>query len=1654
MRKLLTTHGVRLLLAFLCIVAGFASANAVTWTVAGNNTSVFNGKSWDPSATANDMTLSSGTTYTWTSSNFTYSGNIEFKVCKDHGWGEAYPSNNWVINNGTNGKTYKLTITFNSSSHNITVNLAEQTAPSFDATKRKFAVTGEAFGGWNMPPSSAQTFTNNNDGTYTLVYNGATAAGFKLSGISSSDSFGTAWTMFDSGVMGASTLVVGDNNLSTSFGSGNMTMPVSGNVTLTISNVTATSCKLNISGQVQPIEPYATIYIDKSSVTGYIHAWDSSGDYDSWQTVHISDLETATHNGVQYYVFEFTHDGANSPKIIFSNGNGGQTENISVADGDILKYEGDDVYVQNGTTYPQKVYSIAGNNATVFGAEWSATETSTEMEENNGVYSWTSSTFTATSANLEFKIIKNHSDWITPPNPNDGGNYEVTDALPNNQYRITITYNPSNNATSHTLTLVQAAAKAYYVIGDFNSWAMENRPQMVLNNTTGKYESEFRFSGEFKIMDEHNNYLGKANDGVYTITRENPTVTLTTGTPNMNLADVLTYKLTVDPTNNTLTVSGFPFVAEDWYLLSKFDGGTWKLNNSDDKFTYDANSGNYVLIKFISTTENTNFILSKKVASTAEGWNELNGYRYCAANGTDQAITFGTAYPVGQYNDGSYYIPSGKVGTCTFTLNAAGTSLTVTFEELDKNTGHMYIIGRANGGVFQANLGTEMTKIAEGVYQADNVELMSGADFSFTAKLGNDAEDWATANAYRYFAVSTSCFEVTEAMVGSVAANTTGSLLSLQHTGDGRTGANNFMMDVSGAYRITIDINNMKVHFEKMYYDLYMFGKGFTHSGTTISDWDATQAIQMTTTDGNIYHLDAVTFADVEAAGFFFSKVKGASNDNSGKQDIIKSGFVPDTQSGNYLIRRSTEQNDMNKPLKMVAGPTDNSAALSAFNNNRWFIHRGEMAGNNKYNVIVNLAQKTVTIKENVAVQEEMKIRLEQTDNLIGKRPAVRVWITGNDGVITKFEGEWADNANGTHMPGTADTNPGNVTSEGKTFWLDGYTWFKCSEYTSYDNRKWWEWEVGGSEFRIASITFYRNGNDQDNPDDPNGYLSRRSGVLYFTWDEYNNVSEIKDYTTDYYVDHVDEAPECATMLDDHLYVYFVNTPGWDNVYCYAWDTNNQGVKFDPETSLPVNAAWPGDACTIVGYNDDGFAVYRYDFGLKSIWDNAGRTLSGVIFNAGFDANTHVVEEQTGDFVFKNGAIYDYVGRVSLERSLGVIIAKGVVKGPKYEVEDDLIVVYYNPGESGHIDVPYIDEDGHQQIATTNYVGAYYAKDINNANDKSLNYNGKLDYVFDVTQFNAPKPYINEQGQTVEAGSKVQLLMQGRNRYDQSNWVRLVKANDYATANHGGNTTAWDNGGLVGKRIKGEKLAGQIVDNLNPTMIVEDLPADAIQNTTPYVLNDYIAPHFNDDYSVNDNGDLFFVRPKANEVAHITWAVYKGNNEFYTPDSWAGLDNANTADGSTTGDMFNHGNAYNLKGGFKVASWAFAGDDSAASLLEPNQAYQFDAIIRYKDNTSNGAPIIQPQGHRLKEGARVGVDYDDDFNVNNSKFEVYPVNVDRNSWIVTGIDEIETDAIAKEVVAVKYYNIMGVEQRELQPGVNIVVTIYNDGSRSSAKILK
>ena len=178
------------------------------------------------------------------------------------------PSGDWE--NTTSGGSWRVAtsgtylIQYNHETDQAKIAIAQQA--QFDPAQRKFAVTGAAFGGWNMPPTAAQTFTNNGDGTYTLVYEGATAGQFKLSGVGINDEFDSGWGVFNGGCLYNGSLAIGDNALSAG-NTGNMNFPVGGNVTLIISNVTESSCSLNITVNEEVIPDKAYYLI------GAVNGW-------------------------------------------------------------------------------------------------------------------------------------------------------------------------------------------------------------------------------------------------------------------------------------------------------------------------------------------------------------------------------------------------------------------------------------------------------------------------------------------------------------------------------------------------------------------------------------------------------------------------------------------------------------------------------------------------------------------------------------------------------------------------------------------------------------------------------------------------------------------------------------------------------------------------------------------------------------------------------------------------------------------------------------------------------------------------------------------------------------------------------------------------------------------------------------------------------------------------------------------------------------------------------------------------------------------------------------------------------------------------------------------------------------------------------------
>ena len=88
--------------------------------------------------------------------------NYEFKVVKNHAWGEEYPSSNYVVNVNETGK-YKATITFNANTKEVAC-VTEKTGSAGPVT-HTWGVVGTLVGGWDDDVE----MTKDADGLYKAV---------------------------------------------------------------------------------------------------------------------------------------------------------------------------------------------------------------------------------------------------------------------------------------------------------------------------------------------------------------------------------------------------------------------------------------------------------------------------------------------------------------------------------------------------------------------------------------------------------------------------------------------------------------------------------------------------------------------------------------------------------------------------------------------------------------------------------------------------------------------------------------------------------------------------------------------------------------------------------------------------------------------------------------------------------------------------------------------------------------------------------------------------------------------------------------------------------------------------------------------------------------------------------------------------------------------------------------------------------------------------------------------------------------------------------------------------------------------------------------------------------------------------------------------
>ena len=167
----------------------------------------------------------------------------------------------------------------------------------------------------------------------------------------------------------------------------------------------------------------------------------------------------------------------------------------------------------------------------------------------------------------------------------------------------------------------------------------------------------------------------------------------------------------------------------------------------------------------------------------------------------------------------------------------------------------------------------------------------------------------------------------------------------------------------------------------------------------------------------------------------------------------------------------------------------------------------------------------------------------------------------------------------------------------------------------------------------------------------------------------------------------------------------------------------------------------------------------------------------------------------------------------------------------------------------------------------------------------------------------------------------------------------------------------------------------------------------------------------NGDGAETGNQNYFFMNPKVQEICYITYAQWDDYGYFAVPSS----------------SNFSSG----IDGAFQVG-WVY--QDKPA--LDPGKIYKFHAVVhRVGKEYGPQNPVSTKDGMPVYEN-----------------ITVLPIDLTADSEIVTSINTV--DVTGKAVKSVKYVNVAGMVSDVPFQGVNIVVTEYSDGSRSTSKMLR
>ena len=406
----------RAVLALTCLLTT-TSAWAETWTVAGTPASLF-GTTWSPNTAANDMINVGGTKYVFFKKNVGVNEAVSFKVCKDHAWTTAYPSNNYNLN--CSSGTYDFLITFDSNSHDV------KGVYSFTVAGSSIALFGTTW----APDNNSNNMTTTDGHIYT-------------------------WTKENVELFAGNVefKVCGNHAYDIAYPSNNKVLNISENGTYDVT-ITYNSYTDEVTATATAIQTTPDVYCVRGNNTDIFgnDSWNNNDNVmtttdDTHYTWTSGQATLSTNDVVEFKVVK------NGSEWIGDNGN-----NITCTATQNGIYTLTVTYTVGGTpvgtlnlveAIPDRYY-VVGEPNDVFPSGWTIGDAQL-MTANGTTWTWSKSPINlADDATIAFKVKKksgNTESWIP-----EGANITVAPKYGAGNYALVINYVEGEDAPTATLT--------------------------------------------------------------------------------------------------------------------------------------------------------------------------------------------------------------------------------------------------------------------------------------------------------------------------------------------------------------------------------------------------------------------------------------------------------------------------------------------------------------------------------------------------------------------------------------------------------------------------------------------------------------------------------------------------------------------------------------------------------------------------------------------------------------------------------------------------------------------------------------------------------------------------------------------------------------------------------------------------------------------------------------------------------------------------------------------------------------------------------------------------------------------------------------------------------------------------------------------------